>query len=110
MTYDVALSALADPTRRAIFEDVRRRSAGVSELAKGRPISRPAVSQHLKVLLDAGLVEVEPKGTQRVYRLRREGLVPLRTWIDALWDEALAAFAAEIAQREEKDATDPQDD
>jgi DNA-binding transcriptional ArsR family regulator len=110
MTYETALSALADPTRRAIFEDVRRRPAGASALASARPISRPAVSQHLKVLLDAGLVEVEPKGAARVYRVRPEGLAPLRAWLDTYWDDALAAFAAEVANREERDGADPQDD
>ncbi len=110
MTYETALAALADPTRRGIFEDVRRRPAGVSELAAGRRVSRPAVSQHLKVLRDAGLVEVEAKGAARVHRVRPEGLAPLRAWIDTFWDDALAAFAAEASHREERDGADSQDD
>lgn len=86
------LGALADPTRRAIFELVARRPRSVGELAGELPVSRPAVSQHLRALKDAGLVVSVAEGTRRVYRLNPEGVAGLRAYLDRLWDDALAAF------------------
>lgn len=88
----VALTALADPTRRAVFERVGAGSASVGEIASGLPVSRPAVSQHLKVLKEAGLVTDTPDGTRRVYRLDPRGLGALRDWLDSFWGDQLAAF------------------
>jgi DNA-binding transcriptional ArsR family regulator len=95
MTYGNALAVLADPTRRAVFERLRRGPLPVNKLATGLPVSRPAVSQHLKVLKGAGLVEERSEGVRRIYSVRREGLAELRDWLDGFWDEALAAFKAE---------------
>ena len=92
-------SALADPTRRSVFELVARAPASVGALAGQLPVSRPAVSQHLKVLSDAGLVTVTAKGTRRIYAASPERLAELRSWLDAMWDDALGAFA-EAAKRE----------
>lgn len=97
-------TALADPTRRAVFEAVFRAPAAVGDLAKDLPVSRPAVSQHLKVLSDAGLVTARAEGTRRVYSVRREGLEELRTWLDGFWDDVLAGFAEEIKRQEEGDS------
>ncbi len=94
-----SFAALGDPTRRAIFERVATRSMAVGELAAGLPISRPAVSQHLKVLKEAGLVTDEAEGTRRIYRLDPRGIGAMRDWLDRYWDRALADFA-EFANRE----------
>ncbi len=99
MTYEAALHALADPTRRAIFEALRSHPSTVSDLAKTQPVSRPAVSQHLKVLHEAKLVQATPKGSHRIYAVRAEGLEALRRYLDGFWDETLAAFGAEISKR-----------
>jgi DNA-binding transcriptional ArsR family regulator len=95
MAYGVALSVLADPTRRKVFERLRTGSQPVNVLAAGLPVSRPAVSQHLKVLKGAGLVEERSEGVRRIYSLRREGLAELRDWMDTFWDDALEAFRIE---------------
>ena len=103
MSYEITLAALADPTRRALVERLRAGPQPVGVLAGDLPISRPAVSQHLKVLSDAGLLLVEPRGTRRLYRLAPRGLDELRAYLDGLWDDALASFAArakEIAKEE----------
>lgn len=100
VTYgDGGLGLLGDPTRRAIFELLARHPCSVGELAQQLPISRPAVSQHLRVLKDGGLVVSRPEGTRRVYRLNPEGVTALRAWLDRVWDEALTGFhkAAESA-------------
>lgn len=86
------LSALADPTRRSIFERVVREPSTVGSLAARLPVSRPAVSQHLRVLSDAGLVGSTTVGTRRVYSIRREGLDALGSWLEQLWDAALDSF------------------
>jgi DNA-binding transcriptional ArsR family regulator len=93
------LGLLGDPTRRAIFELLARRPSSVGELADQLPISRPAVSQHLRVLKDGGLVVSRPEGTRRVYRLNPDGVTALRAYLDDIWQEALSAFhkAAEAA-------------
>jgi len=96
------LDALGDPTRRAIFERIADRPRAVGELARELPVSRPAVSQHLKVLKDAGLVVDEPVGTRRVYRLDPNGLRDLRAYLDHFWDQALAGFRA-AAEQQAKD-------
>ena len=96
MAYGNALAALADPTRRRVFERLKSGPKAVGALARGMPVSRPAVSQHLKVLKEAGLVADRPEGTRRVYYIDPDGLGALRKWLDQFWDEALAAFAAEV--------------
>lgn len=95
MTYEDAIAALADPTRRAILERLRAGPSAVAPLAAALPVSRPAVSQHLKVLTDAGLLTVTSSGTRRLYALSPEGLAQLRAYLDRLWDDALAAFGEE---------------
>jgi DNA-binding transcriptional ArsR family regulator len=92
MAYEKTLAVLADPTRRAVLERLRNGPCSVSEIALRLPVSRPAVSQHLKVLKDADLVRDEPRGTARIYRLHAPGLEDLREWLDSFWDEALASF------------------
>ena len=89
---DAGLGLLGDPTRRAIFELLARRPSSVQELADQLPISRPAVSQHLKVLRDGGLVVSQPEGTRRIYRLNPHGVAALRTWLEGVWDQALTDF------------------
>jgi DNA-binding transcriptional ArsR family regulator len=95
MAYQSALTVLADPTRRLVFERLRGGPRPVNMLAAGLPVSRPAVSQHLKVLKQAGLVEERSEGVRRIYSVRREGLAELREWLDSFWDDALEAFKLE---------------
>ena len=95
-----ALAALADPTRRIVFERLARGPQAVGELAGGLPVIRPAVSQHLAVLKAAGLVVDRADGTRRVYQIDPAGLGPLRAWLDQFWNHALEAFKAE-AERED---------
>ena len=92
MPYSKALTALADPTRRAVFERLRAGPASVQQIANGLPVSRPAVSLHLKALRDAGLVLDEPRGTARIYSIHTPGLRELRDWLDGFWADALDAF------------------
>ena len=92
MTYGVALTALSDPTRRAVLERLRAGPASVQQIAMGLPVSRPAVSQHLKVLREANLVHDEPRGSARIYSIHKPGLLELRDWIEGFWDEALDNF------------------
>ncbi len=92
---DRVWDALADPTRRRIFERLELGPRSVGELAEGLPVTRPAVSQHLKVLKEAGLVADEAQGTRRLYRIDPAGLGSLRAWVERFWDDALAAFKAE---------------
>lgn len=94
MTYSDSLAALADPTRRQVFESLRAGPLAVGQIAGRLPVSRPAVSQHLKVLTDAGLVTMQPQGTRNLYSIRPEGLAELRAWLDGFWDVALSRFAA----------------
>src|SRR3954466_10839509 len=86
------LGLLGDPTRRAIFELLARRPSSVGDLARQLPVSRPAVSQHLRALKDGGLVVSQPAGTRRVYQLDPAGVTALRAYLDRVWDEALRAF------------------
>lgn len=102
MAYGTAFAALADPTRRQVFERLCQGPRSVGALAAGLPVSRPAVSQHLKVLKEAGLVADEPDGARRVYRIDPKGLAEIRQWLDGVWDDALAAFAAAAAEKQEK--------
>lgn len=90
---DGGLGLLGDPSRRAIFQLLAREPCSVQELADRLPISRPAVSQHLKVLLDGGLVARSAEGTRRIYRLNPDGVSALRAWLDGVWSDALTAFA-----------------
>ena len=99
MTYDSILDALGDPTRRRIVEALRAGPMAVSDLARTQTVSRPAVSQHLKTLEDAGLVKVEPLGNRRIYSIRREAFDELRAYLDGFWNEVLAAYSAEIQRR-----------
>jgi len=101
------ISALADPTRRAVLERLKEGPRPVGELAKGLPVTRPAVSQHLKVLKDAGLVADRSVGTRRIYYIDPKGLGAMRAWLDQFWEAALDAFKlaaeeAEKAKREKK--------
>lgn len=100
-TYQLdALGALGDPTRRAIFELLAARPRVVGELAKELPVSRPAVSQHLKVLKAVALVTDSADGTRRLYRVDPRGVHALRDYLDDLWDNALTAFAAAVEEEE----------
>jgi DNA-binding transcriptional ArsR family regulator len=102
MTYsDQVLDALGDPTRRLVFKRLRHGARSVGEIAKGMDVSRPAVSQHLKVLKAARLVVDRAEGTRRLYAVDVQGLDALRSWLDSFWDESLAAFK-EAAERETK--------
>ncbi len=89
---DGGLGVLGDPTRRAIFELLARRPCSVQELADQLPVSRPAVSQHLRVLRDSGLVVRRAEGTRRIYQLDPTGVTALRTWLDGVWSDALTGF------------------
>jgi DNA-binding transcriptional ArsR family regulator len=95
MAYGTALAVLADPTRRRVFERLRHGPRPVNLIAAGLPVSRPAVSQHLKALKQAGLVVERSEGARRIYSLRREGLMELREWLDGFWGDALEAFKLE---------------
>ena len=103
MTYAAdGWAALGDPTRRAIFERLADGPRSVGELARGLPVSRPAVSQHLKVLKDAGLVTDRPDGNRRLYQINADGVGALRAYLDRFWNQSLAAFkrAAEQPSKE----------
>jgi DNA-binding transcriptional ArsR family regulator len=103
MAYQAAgFAALSDPTRRQIVERLGKRALSVTEIAEGLPVSRPAVSQHLKVLREARLVVEQQVGTRRIYRLDPRGVEDMRRYLDRFWDRALAAFKA--AAEEEKDS------
>jgi DNA-binding transcriptional ArsR family regulator len=100
MSYGTALQCLSDPTRRRVFERLRSGPKSVGVLAEGLPVSRPAVSQHLKSLKYAGLVKDRSEGTRRVYYIDPDGLGELRRWLDGFWDDALEAFKNEVEQPE----------
>ena len=99
MAYAEVFTALADPTRRHILEALRKQPKTVGELAEGQPVSRPAVSQHLKVLQSARLVSVQPQGNRRVYAIKRDGLDDLRTYLETFWSDVLSSYGAEIVRR-----------
>jgi DNA-binding transcriptional ArsR family regulator len=96
------LTALGDPTRRAIFEQLAGRPRAVGELSREFPISRPAVSQHLKVLKDAGLVTDRRAGNRRIYQLNPDGVGAVRAYFDQFWKQALTAFKATVEQHDEE--------
>ena len=105
LTYEVdGWTALGDPTRRAIFERVTDRPRAVGELASGLPVSRPAVSQHLKVLKDAGLVLDRRDGNRRIYQANPDGVAALRSQLDRFWNQALANFKEVVEQARQEDA------
>jgi len=99
-----AIAALADPTRREIFERLRQGPQPVAALARGLPVSRPAVSQHLKVLKEAGLVDDRAQGARRVYRIDPAGLGAIRAWLDQFWDASLASFHTEVEANKENES------
>lgn len=99
MSYHDTLFALSDATRRSLLESIAQQPQSVAELAQGRPISRPAVSQHLKVLLQARLVSSTTQGTRHLYALDQSGIAALRTYLDGFWSDALTAFGAEVQRR-----------
>ena len=97
------IEALADPTRRRVFERLGSGPLPVGRIAEGLPVSRPAVSQHLKVLKEAGLVSDRAEGTRRVYQIDPQGLGAMRAWLDRFWVVALEAFQAEVEKDEKQD-------
>lgn len=99
MTYESILQALGDPTRREIFDRLRASPSAVGVLAQAMPVSQPAVSQHLRVLKEAGLVEASAEGRRRIYRARLDGLAPLRSYLKGMWSDALGAFSAAAEAR-----------
>ena len=101
-----ALAALADPTRRAIFERLATQPSAVGVLARGLPVSRPAVSQHLRALKEAGLVTEVAAGTRRIYRIDPRGIAAMREWLEALWSAALDAFK-DLADAETEEDPSP---
>lgn len=94
------MEALADPTRRAIVDRLRSGEASVGDIAAALPVSRPAVSQHLRVLEGAGLVSHETAGTRHIYRVELDGLGELRAYIDRIWDQALTRFKTEVERKD----------
>jgi DNA-binding transcriptional ArsR family regulator len=100
---DRVFSALHDPTRRAVLERLRDGPRPVGVIAKGLPVTRPAVSQHLKVLKEAGLVADRSEGTRRIYHIDPKGLGAMRAWLDQFWDSALTAFAADVERSAKKE-------
>jgi DNA-binding transcriptional ArsR family regulator len=95
-----AFAALSDPTRRQVFQRLQGGGLAVGEIARDLPVSRPAVSQHLKVLKAAGLVADRADGARRVYHIDPKGLAAMRAWLDQFWDVALQAYAADVARSE----------
>jgi DNA-binding transcriptional ArsR family regulator len=108
MAYADAIQALGDPTRRTVFERLREGPRSVGELARGLPVSRPAVSQHLRVLERAGLVRARRDGTRNFYSVDGDGLAELRAYFEGFWDEALTAFKA-AADNEGGNEDEPED-
>jgi DNA-binding transcriptional ArsR family regulator len=108
MAYADAIQALGDPTRRTVFELLREGPRSVGDLARGLPVSRPAVSQHLRVLKQAGLVRERREGTRNYYSVNGDGLADLREYFEGFWDEALTAFKA-AAESEGGNEDEPED-
>ena len=103
MVYGKALDCLSDPTRRRVFERLRSGPKSVGVLARGMPVSRPAVSQHLRVLKEAGLVSDTRAGTRRLYQLNPEGIALLRAHFDQMWGQAMNSFASTVEARKGKE-------
>ncbi|MBS1659526.1 MAG: winged helix-turn-helix transcriptional regulator [Bacteroidetes bacterium] len=101
---DLALNALGDPTRRSIFEKLEKGPLSVVHIADGLPVTRSAVSQHLKVLKEARLITMKQEGTRSIYSINQEGLIALRNYLDRFWDEALENFK-QLAETTEKQKT-----
>jgi DNA-binding transcriptional ArsR family regulator len=106
VAYGEAIAALADPTRRTVFERLRRGPQPVVELARGLHVSRPAVSQHLRVLKDAGLVRDRKEGTRHYYSVDGEALAELREYFESFWEDALAAFKEAAEKGEQYESAD----
>jgi DNA-binding transcriptional ArsR family regulator len=110
VTYGVVLDSLADASRREVLDLVRRKPSSVQQIADQLPISRPAVSQHLRILKDAGIVTSHAVGTRRVYTVTTDGFEVLRQWLDVMWRDALSSFASyvesEVADNQTNDAGD----
>jgi DNA-binding transcriptional ArsR family regulator len=106
MAYGEAIAALADPTRRTVFERLKQGPRPVVEIARGLPVSRPAVSQHLRVLKEAGLVRERREGTRNYYSVDGEALAELREYFENFWDEALAAFKEQAEKGANDESTD----
>src|SRR5471030_2734736 len=104
--YDLAFNALGDPTRRMIFEKLQNWPLSVVHIAEGMAVSRPAVSQHLKVLKEAKLISINQQGTRSICQLNQEGILAMRDYLDKFWDDALAAFKA-LAEQEENNNINP---
>jgi DNA-binding transcriptional ArsR family regulator len=104
INYNLAFNALGDPTRRSIFEKLQHGPLSVVHIAEGMAVSRPAVSQHLKVLKEAKLISIRQQGTRSICELNQEGIIAMRNYLDKFWDDALANFKA-LAEQEEKDKT-----
>ncbi|HTR31188.1 MAG TPA: metalloregulator ArsR/SmtB family transcription factor [Puia sp.] len=100
--YDIVLNALGDPTRRAIFEKLVAGPLSVAHIAEGMDVTRPAVSQHLKVLKEAKLISMEQQGTRSIYRIDQEGLIALRNFLDRFWGEALQNLKRVAEELEKK--------
>jgi len=107
MAYQNGMRALSDSTRQAVLEQLRRGPRAVGEIAAELPVSRPAVSQHLRVLKEAGLVTDEQVGTRRLYRVNPSGLAEIRAYLDDFWNQALAAFADAARAREDEEQGGP---
>src|SRR3978361_384181 len=97
-----AFNALGDPTRRMIFEKLRDRPLAVVDIADGLPVSRPALSQHLKILREAKLISIHRNGTKNICQVDREGVLAMRNYLDKFWDDALAAFKLTAEQTEKR--------
>lgn len=109
MAYGEAFTALADPTRRSVFERLGAGDRSVAEIAADLPVSRPAVSQHLRVLKEAGLIRERREGTRRYYSVNGDGLAEMRSYVDKFWDAALASFK-EVAEKTKGDGNESEDD
>ena len=103
MPYQQIFTAMADPTRRIVLEKLKGKARTVADIAADMPVSRPAVSQHLKVLQEAGLVKVEARGTRRFYSLDRAGLDLLRKYLDGFWEDVVASYAARVLMKKNND-------
>jgi len=104
MAYDNPLAALADPTRRAIYESLRGSARAVGQIASGFPVSRPAVSQHLRVLREAGLVVESRQGTRRLYAVNAAAALELRDYFQSMWECAMKAYARHVTTQEKRHA------